>query len=82
MPAWAIVLILIGAVVVIAALAVGAKRARDEQLERRRAEARELRQEADQRYGAAKEIGAAAEMQAQQAHRERAAAAMAARHAE
>ena len=82
MPTWAVVLIVVGVIIVIAAILVGVKRARDERVERQRAEANELRQEAEQRYAAASETGAAAEEQAQEAHRERTAAAAAARRAD
>ena len=82
MPTWAIVLIAVGAVVVVAAIVLGARRARNERLDRQREEASELRLEADRRYATAKEAGMAAEEQAQQAHRDRSAAAMAARRAD
>ncbi len=57
MPTWAIVLIAVGAVVVVAAIVLGAKRARNERLDRQREEASELRLEADRRYATAKEAG-------------------------
>jgi hypothetical protein len=76
------VLVVVGVILVVAAIAFGAKRARDEQLGRQRAEANELRQEAGARYEEAKESGAAAEEQAQQAHHDRVAAATAARRAD
>ena len=82
MPTWAVVLIVVGAIVVVAGIAIGATRARNERLERQRAEASELRREADRRYASAKETGVMAEEQAQAAHRERTAAAAAARRAD
>ena len=63
--------IAVGAVVVVAAIVLGAMRARNERLDRQREEASELRLEADRRYATAKEAGMAAEEQAQQAHRDR-----------
>jgi flagellar biosynthesis/type III secretory pathway M-ring protein FliF/YscJ len=71
MDTWLIVVIVIVAVVVLALLAWAATRGRERRIESKRAEAGELRQEAQSRAQRADERQALAEEQAEQARRER-----------
>jgi flagellar biosynthesis/type III secretory pathway M-ring protein FliF/YscJ len=82
MPTWAWILIAVGAIVFVVGVVLANKRARDRQLEQSRAEASELRQEAEERYSEAGRREAVAEQEALRARREREAADEALRRAE
>ena len=79
---WVIALIVIGAVVLVALLVLAGRRGRERQLESKRSEATELRQEAGVRARRAEERAALAEEQAERARQERAAADATARRAD
>ena len=71
MDAWVIVLIVIGAVILLALLLVGIRRGRERQLEQKRAEAAGLRSEAEETAQQAQEREEAARRQAAQAEADR-----------
>jgi FtsZ-interacting cell division protein ZipA len=71
MDAWVIVLIVIGAAILAVVLLVGVRRARERQLERKRAEAAGLRAEADETAQQAQQRKEAARREAAQATADR-----------
>jgi FtsZ-interacting cell division protein ZipA len=71
MDAWVIVLIVIGAVILVALLLVGVRRGRERQLEQKRAEAAGLRTEAEETAQQAQQREEAARREAAQAAADR-----------
>ena len=71
MATWVWILIAVGALVVLAALLLGSRRAREKRVVQKREQADELRQEAEVRTRRAEEREAVAEEQAEQARAER-----------
>jgi Sec-independent protein translocase protein TatA len=83
MPTWIWILIAVAAVVILALLILPAlRKSRERRLEKKRGEARELRQEAEQRLSRAGEQEALGQQQIERARRERSAAENAVVHAE
>jgi FtsZ-interacting cell division protein ZipA len=71
MDAWVIVLIVIGAVILLALLLIGIRRGRERQLEQKRAEAAGLRSQAEDRAQEAEQREEAARREAAQAAADR-----------
>jgi FtsZ-interacting cell division protein ZipA len=71
MDAWIIVLIVIGAVILVALLLIGVRRGRERQLEQKRAEASGLRAQAEETAQQAQEREEAARREAAQAAADR-----------
>jgi FtsZ-interacting cell division protein ZipA len=71
MATWIWILIVIGALVLIAVLLFGGRRAKEKRVVKKREQARELRQEADVRTRRAEKREAVAQEQAEQARQER-----------
>jgi FtsZ-interacting cell division protein ZipA len=74
MDAWVIVLIIIGAVILLALLFVGSRRMRDRKLEQKRVEAGELREQSEEVAQRAREREDTARREAEQARRRQEAA--------
>jgi Flp pilus assembly protein TadB len=71
MDAWVWIVIAVAAILLVGLVIFGGRRARERQIENKRVEAHELRQEADMRARRAEERELVAQEQAEQAQRER-----------